>query len=160
VPLLSPEDEAKTFNLPQGFHAEVVAAEPMVEHPVQVQFDPDGRLWVVEMRGYMPNIDGVGEDKPVGRISVLEDTDGDGRMDKSTVFMDKLVMPRAIGLVRDGALVAVPPKVLEAIIGQIPAGRLGSGEEIAATVSFLAGERAAYVTGTTLSLNGGQYLVG
>jgi acetoacetyl-CoA reductase len=55
---------------------------------------------------------------------------------------------------------AVPPKVLEGIIGQIPAGRLGSGEEIADTVSFLAGERAAYVTGTTLSLNGGQYLVG
>jgi acetoacetyl-CoA reductase len=55
---------------------------------------------------------------------------------------------------------AVPPKVLESIIGQIPAGRLGSGEEIADTVSFLAGERAAYVTGTTLSMNGGQYLVG
>ncbi|TAL36970.1 acetoacetyl-CoA reductase [Phenylobacterium sp.] len=55
---------------------------------------------------------------------------------------------------------AVPPKVLEGIIAQIPAGRLGSGEEIADTVSFLAGERAAYVTGTTLSLNGGQYLVG
>ena len=55
---------------------------------------------------------------------------------------------------------AVPPKVLEAIIGQIPMGRLGRGDEIADTVSFLAGERAAYVTGTTLSLNGGQYLVG
>jgi acetoacetyl-CoA reductase len=55
---------------------------------------------------------------------------------------------------------AVPPKVLEGIIAQIPAGRLGSGEEIADTVSFLAGERAAYVTGTTLSMNGGQYLVG
>ena len=55
---------------------------------------------------------------------------------------------------------AVPPKVLEGIIGQIPVGRLGSGEEIADTVSFLAGERAGYITGTTLSLNGGQYLVG
>jgi len=55
---------------------------------------------------------------------------------------------------------AVPPKVLESIIGQIPVGRLGHGDEIADTVSFLAGERAAYVTGTTLSLNGGQYLVG
>ena len=55
---------------------------------------------------------------------------------------------------------AVPAKVLESIIGQIPACRLGSGEEIADTVSFLAGERAAYITGTTLSLNGGQYLVG
>ena len=55
---------------------------------------------------------------------------------------------------------AVPAKVLEGIISQIPVGRLGSGEEIADTVSFLVGERAAYVTGTTLSLNGGQYLVG
>lgn len=111
VPLLSPEEEAKTFNLPAGFHAEVVACEPMVQHPVAAQFDPDGRLWVVEMRGYMPDVEGAGETKPVGRISILEDTDGDGRIDKETVFLDKLVMPRALGLVRDGALVAVPPKV-------------------------------------------------
>ncbi|HZZ45169.1 MAG TPA: HEAT repeat domain-containing protein [Tepidisphaeraceae bacterium] len=111
VPLLSPEDEAKTFNLPPGFHAEVVACEPMIQHPVQIEFDPDGRLWVVEMRGYMPDIDGTGEDKPVGRISVLEDTNGDGRMDKATVFLDNLVLPRAMGLVEGGALVAVPPKV-------------------------------------------------
>ncbi|WP_293901614.1 acetoacetyl-CoA reductase [Phenylobacterium sp.] len=55
---------------------------------------------------------------------------------------------------------AVPEKVLAGIIGQIPVGRLGRGDEIADTVSFLAGERAGYVTGTTLSLNGGQYLVG
>jgi acetoacetyl-CoA reductase len=55
---------------------------------------------------------------------------------------------------------AVPEKVLEAIIGQIPVGRLGRGDEIADMVAFLAGERAGYVTGTTLSLNGGQYLVG
>ena len=53
---------------------------------------------------------------------------------------------------------AVPPKVLESIIGQIPAGRLGSGEEIADMVAFLAGEHAGYVTGSTLSLNGGQYM--
>ena len=55
---------------------------------------------------------------------------------------------------------AVPQKVLEGIIGQIPVGRLGRGDEIADMVAFLAGERAGYVTGTTLSLNGGQYLVG
>lgn len=112
VPFLTPEDEARTFNLPPGFHAEVVACEPMVQHPVQMRFDADGRLWVVEMRGYMPDIEGHGEDQPVGRISILEDTNGDGRMDKSTVFLDNLVMPRAIGLVRDGALIAVPPKLL------------------------------------------------
>ena len=66
----------------------------------------------------------------------------------------------APGYVDTEMVQAVPPKVLEAIIGQIPAGRLGRGEEIADAVSFLAGDRAGYVNGTTLSLNGGQYLVG
>ena len=51
-------------------------------------------------------------------------------------------------------------KVLDSIIAQIPVGRLGKGEEIADMVSWLSGERAGYVTGCTLSLNGGQYLVG
>ena len=55
---------------------------------------------------------------------------------------------------------AVPEKVLEGIISQIPVGRLGTGDEIADMVAFLAGERAGYVTGATLSLNGGQYMVG
>jgi acetoacetyl-CoA reductase len=55
---------------------------------------------------------------------------------------------------------AVPEKVLEGIISQIPVGRLGKGEEIADMVAFLAGERAGYVTGATLALNGGQYMVG
>ncbi|WP_374574138.1 beta-ketoacyl-ACP reductase [Phenylobacterium sp.] len=55
---------------------------------------------------------------------------------------------------------AVPEKVLEGIIAQIPVGRLGHGEEIADMVAFLAGERAGYVTGATLALNGGQYMVG
>ena len=55
---------------------------------------------------------------------------------------------------------AMDEKVLAGIISQIPVGRLGKGEEIADMVSWLAGERAGYVTGCTLSLNGGQYLVG
>jgi len=55
---------------------------------------------------------------------------------------------------------AVPEKVLESIIGQIPVGRLGRGDEIADMVAFLAGEHAGYVTGSTLSLNGGQYMAG
>lgn len=108
-PALSADDELKTFRLAPGIRVELVASEPMVAHPVAVQFDPDGRMWVVEMRGYMPNLEGIGEDKPVGRVSVLTDTDGDGRMDKSMVFLDGLVMPRAIILVRDGALIGAPP---------------------------------------------------
>ena len=55
VPLLTPEQEIATFNLPPGYRAEVVAAEPMVEHPVHIAFDPDGRMWVAEMRAYMPD---------------------------------------------------------------------------------------------------------
>src|SRR5688500_8296485 len=109
VPLLTPEEEIATFNLPPGYRAEVVAAEPMVEHPVHIAFDPDGRMWVAEMRAYMPDTEGWGENKPLGRVSVLEDTDGDGRMDKSTVFADKLVLPRAVGFAGDGVLIASPP---------------------------------------------------
>ena len=112
VPLLTPEQEMATFNLPSGLRVELVAAEPMVEHPVFVTFDADGRMWVAEMPSYMPNVIGWGEDKPTGRVSVLEDTDGDGRMDRKTVFLDKLVLPRAIGFVKDGVLIGAPPNLL------------------------------------------------
>jgi acetoacetyl-CoA reductase len=66
----------------------------------------------------------------------------------------------APGYVDTEMVLAVPPKVLEGIVAQIPAGRLGRADEIADAVSFLAGEGASYVNGSTLSLNGGQYLVG
>lgn len=111
APLLRPEDQLKTFRLPPGFHAEIVAAEPLITTPVAVQFDHLGRLWVVEMNGYMQVPDGTGEQEPNGKIVILEDTDGDGRMDRRTVFLDHLVMPRAVMLYRDGALVAEPPRV-------------------------------------------------
>ncbi len=111
APALSPEEALKTLRVAPGFRIELVAAEPLVRDPVVVQFGPDGRMWVVEMTGYMPNVDGVGEDQPVGAIAILEDTDGDGRMDKRTVFADKLVMPRALSIIGDGALVAAPTKL-------------------------------------------------
>lgn len=111
APVLSPEAEAATFRLAPGFHAELVAAEPLVTTPVTMQFDPRGRLWVVEMNGFMPNPDGRGEEVPNGNVVILEDTDGDGKMDKRTVFLDHLVMPRALMLFENGALVAEPPNV-------------------------------------------------
>ncbi|MBI5775551.1 MAG: c-type cytochrome [Verrucomicrobia bacterium] len=111
APVLTADEEFKTFKIQKGFRIELVAAEPLVQEPVQIVFDPDGRMWVVEMRGYMPNVDGKGESAPIGNIVVLEDTDHDGKMDKRTVFLEGLVMPRSISLVRDGVLVAEPPKL-------------------------------------------------
>lgn len=105
-PAKSPSEELATFQVEPGFKVQLVAAEPMVQEPVALSFDADGRLWVVEMRGFMPDIDGKGETLPSGRISILEDTDGDGTMDKSTLYLDSLVMPRSLGLIKGGALVA------------------------------------------------------
>ena len=104
-PARTPAEELATFQTEPGMQVQLVAAEPMVQDPVVITFDEDGRLWVVEMRGFMPNVDGTGEDKPVGRVSVLEDTNGDGQMDVSHVYLDSLVMPRALALVPGGALV-------------------------------------------------------
>lgn len=104
-PELSPEEELRTFHIDSGLEIELVAAEPLVEDPVVCTFDEHGRMWVVEMRAYMPNMDGEGEREAIGRISVLEDTDNDGRMDQSTVYMDSLVMPRALAIVKNGVLV-------------------------------------------------------
>ena len=107
----TPEEELKSFKVAPGFKIELVACEPLVQDPVVTQIAPDGKLWVVEMRGFMAAMDGKGEELPVGRVAVLEDADGDGRMDKSTIFVDGLVMPRALLLVGDGALVGAPPKL-------------------------------------------------
>lgn len=108
-PILSPEDALKTFKLPAGFKIQTVAAEPLVETPVAVAWDAKGRMYVVEMRGYMPDMDATGEDQPVGRIKFLEDTNGDGVYDKASVFVDNLVMPRAVIATGDGVLVVTPP---------------------------------------------------
>jgi mono/diheme cytochrome c family protein/glucose/arabinose dehydrogenase len=111
APVLSPEEELKTFKLPPGFHMELVASEPMVEEPVAITFDPDGRMYVVNMRGYMTNLNDDGELAPTGSISLLESSARDGRYDKSTVFLDKLKAPRSVALAGKGVLVAEPPNL-------------------------------------------------
>ena len=105
-PARTAEEELKTFQIESGFEVQLVASEPLVESPVIIHFDEDGRLWVVEMRGYMSDIEGSEENQPVGSVAILEDTDGDGLMDKRTVYLDSLIMPRALGLFKNGALVA------------------------------------------------------
>ncbi|QDV25486.1 DUF7133 domain-containing protein [Aureliella helgolandensis] len=111
APALSPEEALKSFKVAPGFRLQCIASEPLVVDPVTFEFDPDGRIWAVEFRGWMLDIDGKGEGDPIGKVVVLEDTDGDTIMDKSTVFLDNLVMPRAISFVQGGVLVAEPPNL-------------------------------------------------
>ena len=114
VPLYSPEEDIKTFKLPPGLKLECVAAEPLVSYPIHAAFDAGGKLWVVELVNYMPDPDkGSKTDmNPIARVSYLEDTDGDGKFDKKTVFLDGLVQPRAVGFAGDGVLIVSPPSLL------------------------------------------------
>ncbi|HET9278443.1 MAG TPA: dehydrogenase, partial [Flavitalea sp.] len=67
-PVRSPEESLKMMQLETGFTIQLAAAEPLVVAPVAVTFDETGRLWVVEMQGYMPDMAGTGEDSPTGKI--------------------------------------------------------------------------------------------
>ena len=107
----SPEDSMATFTVPPGYRVELVAAEPLLQDPIAMEFDADGRLWVIEMPAFMPELNPSNERErqPDGRIVVLEDSDGDGRMDRRRVFLDGLVLPRALKVLTGGVLVAEPP---------------------------------------------------
>lgn len=94
------------FELADGFQLELIASEPLVADPVDMEIDEFGRLYVVEMHGYPLDISGS------GKIKLLSDTDGDGIMDKSVVFADSLILPTGILRWKNGLLVTDPPHVL------------------------------------------------
>jgi putative membrane-bound dehydrogenase-like protein len=101
----SPEASLSSIEVPDGWTIELVASEPLVTDPVNIAFGRDGKVWVVEMGDYP-----LGGSRS-GRIKTLEDTDGDGKLDKSTVFLDGLSFPAGIAAWRDGAVVACAPEV-------------------------------------------------
>ncbi|MCO5240189.1 MAG: c-type cytochrome [Chitinophagaceae bacterium] len=102
---LTPEESMKTMHLPEGYRLELVASEPLIEEPVAIVWDGNGRMYVAEMRTYMQDINATNENDPVSRVIRLEDTDGDGKMDKRTVFIDSLVLPRMILTLDDRLIV-------------------------------------------------------
>lgn len=106
-----PQISLEAYKMEEGFQLEVVASEPFLEAPVAIDFDNKGRIWAVEMRGYMQTISGESEELPNGVISIMEDRDGDGVTDHSKVFLDNLVLPRAIAHVYGGLLYAEPPNL-------------------------------------------------
>lgn len=102
---LSPEESLKTFNLPKGYHLELVASEPMIKEPVAIAWDGNAKMYVAEMLTYMIDADATNEQLKQSRIMLLEDTDNDGKMDKSSVFIDSLLLPRMILCVNHELLV-------------------------------------------------------
>jgi putative membrane-bound dehydrogenase-like protein len=109
---LSPRQSEKSIKLKDGFVAELVAAEPLVQSPVAINWGPDGRLWVAEMVDYPTGIDG--QFGPGGRIKVLEDTNGDGIYDKATIFLDNIPFPTGVTPWRKGVLICAAPDILYA----------------------------------------------
>ena len=93
---LSPEAFLKTVEIPEGYKLQLVASEPMIHEPVLCVWDGNGRMYVAQLDTYMQDAEGTGESEATSRVMLLEDTDGDGVMDKSSVFAKDLVLPRMI----------------------------------------------------------------
>ncbi|MBX3252858.1 MAG: c-type cytochrome [Chitinophagaceae bacterium] len=102
---LTPEESIQAMHLPEGFRVELVASEPMIQEPVAMVWDGNGNMYVAEMRTYMQDINATNENDAVSRVVRLEDTDGDGKMDKRIVFIDSLVLPRMLLALDDRLLV-------------------------------------------------------
>lgn len=107
-PAKSPAEAVAAMTVPEGFTVEVVAAEPDLVNPVSMTFDAKGRIWVTESLEYPRREPGVGRD----RVKVLEDTDGDGQVDKTTIFAEGLNIPSGIAVGHGGVWVANAPDLL------------------------------------------------
>lgn len=104
-PPLTPEQSRLAFHVPAGYHIELVASEPMITEPVAIAWDGNARMYVAQMETYTQDADGTGTKEKKSRVMLLEDTDNDGKMDKSSVFIKDLLLPRMILCVNHELLV-------------------------------------------------------
>jgi len=91
---LAPAEELKKLIPQPGYRLELVLSDPDIQDPAAIAFDGNGRMFVLEIRGYMQDADATGQLDPVGRVSLHVDTNNDGVYDKHTVFVDHLIFPR------------------------------------------------------------------
>ena len=111
IPPREPAESMKGFRIVPGYRWELVAAEPLTRDSIDMVFDENGRMYVVDMISYAQN-SGSAFLEPTGQISLLDDTDGDGTFDKSTVFVDKLLCPTAVTCFDGGIFIANTPEIL------------------------------------------------
>jgi putative heme-binding domain-containing protein len=108
----TPEEERKGFKLPEGFEISLFASEPQIGKPINLTFDPLGHVWVTQSFEYpFPAVPGGGKD----RVTILEDTDNDGKADKFTHFDDTLNIPIGVIPTVQGAMVYSIPNVYKFI---------------------------------------------
>ncbi len=104
---LSPAESMSLMQVPPGFELQLFASEPDIKKPIYMNWDERGRLWVIETVDYPNEI--KDDDKGDDKIKILEDTDGDGKADKVTVFADKLNIPTSFTFVNGGIIVSMAP---------------------------------------------------
>jgi putative membrane-bound dehydrogenase-like protein len=107
-PALSPEEAMAKMELPPGFKIECIASEPLIVNPTSFTFDERGRIWITESVEYPRRSEGPGQD----RVKILEDTDGDGKLDKATIFKDGLNIPCGIAHGNGGVYITNSPDIL------------------------------------------------
>ena len=109
IPDPDPIKQAAAFNLPEGMEIQLVASDPMIAKPVQMNFDSKGRLWLVSSGMYPHIVPGAEEND---KVLILEDTNGDGVADKRTIFADNLHIPTAVLPADGGAYVANSTEII------------------------------------------------
>lgn len=102
---LSPAKSLETFRVPKGYRLELVASEPLISEPAAITWDGNGNMYVAQLETYMQNVEGTDQYENRSRVMRLTDANQDGRMDKSTVFIDKLVAPRMLLCIANEVLV-------------------------------------------------------
>ena len=109
---LSPQQELATLTVAPGYSIQLAAAEPLIDNPIVLKWDFDGRLWVLETPTYIEEPSSASLHEPRSRISILEDTNDDGLMDKRTIFAENMILPRSMLILSPGkALIVEPPGV-------------------------------------------------